>query len=1689
MDFATVQERDHKNIRTPTKTMAQPFKEKPSYREPCPLPNHTLPKSECRELKRQERSNFSSPTQPSDTQTKRTFDINSVTCNYCLDKGHYANKCPKRTTTQPSNQPDKPKDSKLRAIRSKPPAETAEEASDYSAVNTYVASMVPGYRLMVTAGIADGEDYADLFIECLPGYIKSTIHSAIHQRTNVDPNTAYLRTVAEVMDFATVQERDHKNIRTPTKTMAQPFKEKPSYREPCPLPNHTHPKSECRELKRQERSNFSSPTQPSDTQTKRTFDINSVTCNYCLDKGHYANKCPKRTTTQPSNQPDKPKDSKLRAIRSKPPAETAEEASDYSAVDTYVASMVPGYRLRSLHVDPLNTQRFHVPILINNIRFRALLDSGADGSYINCKTAEAHNIPWTPTPGRVTLAGEGQAMDRYGLTDPLAVQYGNPGNVSNCLLTFHVVDLEGPEIFIGGDNFHLINVSVTNLATKWPTDEPSTLNTTVIVPELDSDTNDAAFPPEEHELFMEQIKPALDANAALPATAICTLPEAIINIETPEGCASYRPQYKIPERQKPAVDAQINKWIEQVVIKEAPVDIRWNNALLTVPKPDGRVRVCIDPRPINMVSQDDKWNNALLTVPKPDGRVRVCIDPRPINMVSQDDKYPLPDANELLRRMKGACIFSTLDCTDAYHSLPIAEKDQHKTAFTWNGKMYVFVRAPFGFKQIPGKFQRVMHIIFRNTHFVIIYMDDITVYSFNLEHHSEHVCHTINLLTENGFRLNITKCKWALTHITFLGHIVDAVGSRVNPAKLADCENWPKPTTGKHIQQFLGFVNYWRDNIPLLSSLTSRLDALRNEKDITHLWTIDHDEDYNRILAILRNAYHSLPIAEKDQHKTAFTWNGKMYVFVRAPFGFKQIPGKFQRVMHIIFRNTHFVIIYMDDITVYSFNLEHHSEHVCHTINLLTENGFRLNITKCKWALTRITFLGHIVDAVGSRVNPAKLANCENWPKPTTGKHIQQFLGFVNYWRDNIPLLSSLTSRLDALRNEKDITHLWTIDHDEDYNRILAILRSGTMLHHAGFNYPFFGASDASGTGIGGCVYQIIEGTTRYLLALIYVIRKGRNYFYGAHFEFYTDHAALTYIHSQPKLHPMVIAWFDELAEYNFTINHRPGILNILPDTLSRLYPDANRQYYILNRRVKITPDKSATIVETEDDQLKMLEEKHLLGHFGTTAMINAVRAAGYNWPQITEQASEIVRSCSKCQQFNIVRREANRQYYVVNCRVKIAPDKHDEDYNRILAILRSGTMLHHADFNYPFFGASDASGTGIGGCIYQIIDGTTRYILFCSRSLTPAERNYSATKRELLALIYVIRKGRNYFYGAHFEFYTDHAALTYIHSQPKLHPMVIAWFDELAEYNFTINHRPGILNILPDTLSRLYPEANRQYYVVNRRVKIAPDSTTTIMEEKDDQLKMLEEKHLLGHFGATAMINAVRAAGYNWPQITEQATEIVRSCAKCQQFNIVRRGYHPTRPILSKMPGDHLAIDLAGPLPTTDRGNNYLFIAVDICTRFFSTIKNPLARVITTTTTSLARVITTHWCATNNYPLPGLSLPYNTLQKRRRISENSATKKHIQCMFIEKEHLGFLWFEIILYKQRLIELFGSYVVTIHHKAQRITYQWFLDLDIPKPSTISMIITSSLPHTGPSIAKGCSLTGSRTRGSRVRVLD
>ena len=279
--------------------------------------------------------------------------------------------------------------------------------------------------------------------------------------------------------------------------------------------------------------------------------------------------------------------------------------------------------------------------------------------------------------------------------------------------------------------------------------------------------------------------------------------------------------------------------------------------------------------------------------------------------------------------------------------------------------------------------------------------------------------------------------------------------------------------------------------------------------------------------------------------------------------------------------------------------------------------------------------------------------------------------------------------------------------------------------------------------------------------------------------------------------------------------------------------------------------------------------------------------------------------------------------------------------------------LLHHADFNHEFYGASDASGSEIGGVVYQIIDNTTRYICFYSCSLSPSERNYSATKRELLGMIFTICKGHSYFWGRRFTFYTDHAALTYIRTQPKLNAMITNWFEELLGYDMTIHHRPGVLNILPDHLSRLYPVQNTQYYpVLAKSASIVTDIPTVsnkpvdyiepinLIEDFEEPLDeyrqdILLKSHLLGHFGADAIVQDIRGKGIDWPGITVQASKLVKSCLQCQRHAVAKKGYHPVAAITASLPGDHYAIDLAGPWQTTDRGHHFLLVCVDICTRF----------------------------------------------------------------------------------------------------------------------------------------------------------
>jgi transposase InsO family protein len=286
----------------------------------------------------------------------------------------------------------------------------------------------------------------------------------------------------------------------------------------------------------------------------------------------------------------------------------------------------------------------------------------------------------------------------------------------------------------------------------------------------------------------------------------------------------------------------------------------------------------------------------------------------------------------------------------------------------------------------------------------------------------------------------------------------------------------------------------------------------------------------------------------------------------------------------------------------------------------------------------------------------------------------------------------------------------------------------------------------------------------------------------------------------------------------------------------------------------------------------------------------------------------------------------------------------HEEAFATMKSLMAQPTLLSYPDFSEPFYVATDASGYGLGAILYQTINDTTRYISFQSRCLNSAERNYSATRRELLAIVFALKKFRPWIWGRPFTLLTDHRALTYLFTQSNLNPALSAQLEILVDYDFQLFHVPGLLNVLPDYLSRIYPDRLQPQHrhdppviLPSYAVEVISDDLLFREEQPDTaaQSCMLREAHAVGHFGRDALLNQVRRAGFTWPTIAADAQKLIASCPDCQRYNIARKGFHPLRSIHAELPMDHIAIDLAGPFPTSLLGNHYLLVVIDIATRY----------------------------------------------------------------------------------------------------------------------------------------------------------
>ncbi|KAL5556113.1 hypothetical protein UlMin_038349 [Ulmus minor] len=203
------------------------------------------------------------------------------------------------------------------------------------------------------------------------------------------------------------------------------------------------------------------------------------------------------------------------------------------------------------------------------------------------------------------------------------------------------------------------------------------------------------------------------------------------------------------------------------------------------------------------------WGAPVLFVKKKDGTLRMCIDYRELNKVTIKNRYPLPRIDDLFDQLKGATIFSKIDLRSGYHQLKIKEEDVPKSAFRTRYGHYEFLVMPFGLTNAPAAFMDLMNRVFKEflDKFVIVFIDDILIYSKTKEEHEEHLRITLRTLEEHKLYAKFSKCEFWLDKVHFLGHVVSKDGVSVDPAKIEAVSKWPAPTNVTEIRSFLGLAD------------------------------------------------------------------------------------------------------------------------------------------------------------------------------------------------------------------------------------------------------------------------------------------------------------------------------------------------------------------------------------------------------------------------------------------------------------------------------------------------------------------------------------------------------------------------------------------------------------------------------------------------------------------------------------------------------------------------------------------------------------------------------------------------------------------------------------------------------------------------------------------------------------------
>ena len=328
----------------------------------------------------------------------------------------------------------------------------------------------------------------------------------------------------------------------------------------------------------------------------------------------------------------------------------------------------------------------------------------------------------------------------------------------------------------------------------------------------------------------------------------------------------------------------------------------------------------------------------------------------------------------------------------------------------------------------------------------------------------------------------------------------------------------------------------------------------------------------------VRWGFNNVRIKEGDEWKAAFITSMGLFEPLVMFFGLTNSPATFQHMMDNIFIKQVqdlTIIVYMDDILVFTDDLEKHRKVVNEVLELCRLHKLYLKLEKCQFEQTKIDFLGIVIEAGNVTMDPIKTKAVNDWPVPKTLCEVRSFMQFCNFYRAFIPEFAGIMVPFNEL-TKKDVPFTWGPWQQEAFTKLKEIIKNDValMLPVPGARYRV--ETDSSDYAVGAVLHQIIDNKPRpiaffsktlqpaernyqiydkELLAMMLALQNWWQFLRnGPEFDVWSDHQNLTYFREPQKLSRRQARWAAELAEFNLKLHHRPGKLNIIADILSRTY-------------------------------------------------------------------------------------------------------------------------------------------------------------------------------------------------------------------------------------------------------------------------------------------------------------------------------------------------------------------------------------------------------------------------------------------------------------------------------------------------------------------------------------------------------